>query len=119
MTGEANFRLEFLILFKQLSQMERGGAVYIMTNLNKTTLYVGVTSDLCARIQEHKQGKYRNSFTHRYNLTYCVYYSLFPTIIEAIEREKQLKKFKREKKERLINALNPAWRDLWDDIKKW
>jgi len=99
--------------------MERGGAVYIMTNTNKTTLYIGVTSDLVTRIQEHKYHKYSNSFTSKYNLEYCVYYSFYPTIDEAIEREKQLKKFKREKKERLISSINPEWKDLWEEIKNW
>ena len=99
--------------------MERGGSVYIMTNLNKTTLYVGVTSDLLSRIQEHKGRKYPNSFTSRYNLYHCVYYVNFLTIEEAIEREKQIKKFNRSKKDKIISSMNPEWLDLWGEIQTW
>jgi len=99
--------------------MERGGAIYIMTNVNKTTLYIGVTSDLFSRILEHKQHKYPKSFTSKYNLEICIYYEAFSTIEEAIGREKELKKWRREKKDALINSLNPTWMDLWEDIKNW
>jgi len=90
-----------------------------MTNYNKTTYYVGVTSDLYSRIIEHKTGKYPNSFTSRYRLKYCVYYESLFSIEEAIEREKQVKKYRREKKEALINSINPNWNDLWEIIKEW
>jgi putative endonuclease len=99
--------------------MKKGGAVYIMTNKNKTTLYIGVTSDLYNRILQHKEHYFPKSFTTKYNLTYCIYYESFFSIEEAIMREKMLKKLRREKKEQLINRLNPAWRDLWEDIKEW
>ena len=62
-----------------------------MTNVNHTTLYVGVTSDLYARISDHKEGRYPNSFTYRYHVTKLVYYESFHSIQEAIDREKQLK----------------------------
>ena len=78
-----------------------------MTNKNKTTLYIGVTSDLIARVQQHKQHIFKNSFTDRYNLEYLVYYENFPSIEEAITREKEIKKWRREKKERLIAMKNP------------
>jgi putative endonuclease len=99
--------------------MERGGCIYIMTNYEKTTYYIGVTSDLYSRIYEHKTNKYSGSFTARYKLKYCVYYEALPTILEAIDREKQVKKYRREKKEALINSINPQWKDLWDEIKQW
>lgn len=99
--------------------MESGGCVYIMTNYNKTVLYVGVTSDLISRIQEHKQEKYPDSFTAKYQLKTCVYYEALLTIEEAIGREKQIKKYRREKKEKLINNTNPEWNDLWQVIKEW
>ena len=99
--------------------MEKGGTVYIMTNKNKTTLYVGVTSNLIARAQQHKQHIYKNSFTDRYNLEYLIYFENFSTIEEAIAREKEIKKWRREKKGNLINSINPDWRDLWEDIKNW
>lgn len=82
--------------------MERGGCVYIMTNKNKTTIYIGVTSNLYGRIYDHKTLKYPYSFTARYNLKYCVYYESFYNIEEAISREKELKKWRREKKINLI-----------------
>ena len=99
--------------------MQRGGAVYIMTNKNKTTLYVGVTADLYSRIVQHKEHHFRLSFTARYNLIYCIYFESFFSIEEAIMREKILKKWRREKKVQLINTLNPDWKDLWEEIKEW
>lgn len=99
--------------------MGKGGWVYIMTNKNKTTLYVGVTSDLYARITDHRSHRYPKSFTAQYNLTYCIFYEIHGSIIEAIAREKEVKKWRREKKEALINKLNPNWSDLWEEIKEW
>jgi len=99
--------------------MERGGCMYIMTNKRKTTLYIGVTSDLYARICQHKNHFYPGSFTSRYNLELCIYYESFFSIEEAINREKEVKKWRREKKELLINSLNPEWNDLFDEIKMW
>jgi len=99
--------------------MERGGAVYILTNVTRTALYIGVTSDLLWRLREHREKKYPKSFTAKYNLSICVYYELFSSIEEAIDREKEIKKWRREKKERLINAMNPNWRNLWEDIRDW
>jgi putative endonuclease len=85
----------------------------------KTTLYVGVTSDLQIRISQHKKHYSQNSFTDKYNLEYCVYYENFFSIEEAILRKKQIKKWSRIKKENLINSLNPKWIDLWEEIKDW
>lgn len=99
--------------------MQRGGCIYIMTNKNKTTLYVGVTSNLHSRIYEHKTHVYPKSFTAKYNLEYCVYYEFFPLIEEAINKEKEIKKWRREKKKKLISTLNPEWNDLWEEIKEW
>jgi putative endonuclease len=83
-----------------------------MTNKNKTTLYIGVTNDLCRRIYEHKNHLIKNSFTERYNLEYCIYYEEFPYFNLAINREKELKKWNRQKKEDLINKKNPQWNVL-------
>lgn len=99
--------------------MQYGGIIYILTNKNKTTLYIGVTSNLQARISQHKTKMYPSSFTAKYNLTECVYYEFFPRIEEAIAREKQLKKWNRNKKEDLIARRNPEWKDLWEEIKEW
>ena len=90
-----------------------------MTNKNKTTLYVGITSDLKKRVYEHKNHIYKNSFTHKYNLEYLVYYEGFHSIEEAIFREKQLKSGSRKKKELLINTKNPEWRDLYYEVLEW
>jgi putative endonuclease len=92
--------------------MNKFGYVYIMTNKNKTTLYIGVTTDLVRRIYEHKNHLIKNSFTAQYNLEYCIYYEEFTHIESAINREKELKKWNRKKKEDLINKKNPEWREL-------
>ena len=92
--------------------MNKLGFVYIMTNKNKTTLYIGVTNDLCRRIYEHCNHLIKNSFTDKYNLEYCIYYEEFPYFDLAIKREKELKKWNRQKKEDLINKNNPEWKEL-------
>lgn len=100
-------------------RMVHGGCVYIMVNLRHTVFYTGVTSDLVARISEHKNKIYPNSFTCRYNITKLVYYESFYSIEEAIEREKQIKKYSRFKKVRLVISQNPEWRDLYEEISRW
>ena len=80
--------------------------VYILTNKNKTTLYIGVTNDLSRRIQEHLDGK-GGVFTAKYKVHFLIYYEEFTDINLAIEREKQLKKWGRSKKDRLIKTMNP------------
>jgi putative endonuclease len=95
--------------------MNHGGYVYILTNKNKTTLYIGVTNDLCRRIYQHKNHLIKNSFTDRYNLEYCIYYEYFDYFDLAIHREKELKKWNRNKKEGLINKVNPEWKVLVDE----
>ena len=94
----------------------KAGFIYIITKKNHTTLYIGVTSNLPGRILQHKQKKYRNSFSARYNLEKLVYWEAFQEIGDAIGREKQLKGGSRQKKLDLINARNPAWLDLYDDV---
>ena len=90
--------------------MSMNGFVYIMTNKNKTTLYIGVTNDLCRRIQEHKNHLIKDSFTDKYNIEYCIYYEEFQYFDLAIQREKEIKKWNRRKKEGLINIKNPEWK---------
>jgi putative endonuclease len=92
--------------------MERGGYVYIMTNKYHTTYYVGVTSSLFNRVQEHKDKVYYKSFTKRYNLVKLVYFETFDDIEVAITREKQIKGGSRRKKIMLIEKFNPEWKDL-------
>ena len=94
--------------------------MYIMTNRNRTTLYTGVTSDLPARVVEHRQRAYPASFTARYNCVHLVYYECFHSIEEAIAREKQIKGGSREDKLRLIKQLNADWKDLFDEeVSTW
>jgi putative endonuclease len=84
--------------------------VYITTNPNRTTLYIGVTNDLSTRIQQHYENRGNpKSFAGRYYCYFLLYYERFTNINHAIEREKQIKKWRREKKEKLIISLNPKW----------
>ena len=91
------------------------GFVYILTNKRGGTLYIGVTSDLPKRIYEHKEGV-GGGFTKRYGLKILAYYEVFEEITEAINREKQLKKWNRAWKIELIEKVNPQWRDLYDEL---
>ncbi len=88
------------------------GFAYIMTNVNNSVLYTGVTSDLKERVVRHKSKKYPDSFSARFNICKLVYYEVLDTIGEAIKREKQIKGGSRKKKIDLVNSLNPAWDDL-------
>jgi putative endonuclease len=83
-----------------------------MTNNDRVILYIGVTNDLCRRIYEHKNHLIKDSFTDKYNLEYCIYFEEFPSMSMAIKREKELKKWNREKKENLINKKNPDRKEL-------
>jgi len=80
----------------------------MLTNKNKTTLYIGVTNNLQRRLLEHKKG-IGSKFTKRYNVYYLVYFEKFEDSTLAISREKQLKKWSRMKKEKLIERVNPEW----------
>jgi putative endonuclease len=85
--------------------------VYILSNQNHTVLYIGVTNDLGRRVAEHKAGVHEG-FTKRYKANKLVYFEGSPSIMAAIEREKQLKAGSRAKKLALINASNPYWNEL-------
>ena len=82
--------------------------VYILTNKNRTTFYIGVTNSLSIRLQQHIEsiGTDSNSFVSRYNLKFLIYYEKFTWIQEAIAREKELKGWRREKKINLIKSFN-------------
>ncbi|GAB4093520.1 GIY-YIG nuclease family protein [Flaviaesturariibacter terrae] len=84
-----------------------GGVVYILTNLRKTVLYIGVTSDLRKRLRQHIRHLYPTSFTARYKCTNLVYFERHPTIVDAIRREKLLKDWSRAQKLTLIVSVNP------------
>jgi putative endonuclease len=94
--------------------MPEYGYVYIMASTFKR-LYIGVTSELGLRVQQHKDHRYPNSFTSRYNIDRLVYFERFGVMEEAIARETQLKKWSRIKKVRLIVENNPTWRDLSEE----
>lgn len=96
------------------------GYVYIMSNKNRTTFYVGVTNDLNRRVQEHKDGN-GSIFTSKYKLFDLVYYEVILSIKNAIAREKQLKKWHKDWKINLIKSVNPEMKDLFEigqDINK-
>ncbi len=99
--------------------MERGGCVYIMTNEYRTTLYIGVTSNLPARLFEHTTHAYPNSFTAKYNLKYLIFCQTYFTIEEAIAREKELKGWKRVRKNKLIESVDSTWKDLSAELSEW
>ena len=90
--------------------------VYIVSNRKDGVVYVGVTSELKYRIKSHKTKKYKNSFSARYNLDKLVYYEEYNSIITARAREKQLKSGNRARKIKLIESMNPEWRDLYNEI---
>jgi putative endonuclease len=85
--------------------------VYIMSNMART-LYIGVTNNVYRRVAQHRSGS-GSLFTARYGVTRLVYVESTPDIEAAIAREKQLKRWRRERKIELIEALNPGWRDLY------
>ena len=90
--------------------------VYILTNRPNGTLYVGVTNDLVRRIYEHRQGS-ADGFTKRYRLNSLVYFEKHETMPLAIQREKNMKRWPRAWKARLINERNRDWRDLYGEIQ--
>ena len=89
--------------------------VYFVANAHNNVLYVGVTNNLIRRIYEHKS-KLVKGFTQKYNVDRLVYYEVFDNINGAIEREKKIKGWSRKKKNALVNAFNPAWKDLYQSI---
>ena len=89
--------------------------IYILSNGTNSTVYIGVSNDLRRRIKEHRQGE-DNSFTKRYHVYKLVYFEEYSNVNDAIAREKQLKCWRREKKNALIETINPQWRDLFEDL---
>jgi putative endonuclease len=79
------------------------------------TLYIGVTNDLIRRVNEHKQDKI-DGFTKEYTCHKLIYFEQTESVESALNREKQLKKWRREKKEKLISNSNPGWKDLYSKI---
>jgi len=96
---------------------EMGGYVYILASRRHGTLYVGVTSDLLRRVWEHRESIVPG-FTKKYHVHRLVYYEEFGSIVDAIEREKRMKKWRRDWKIRLIEEANPEWVDLYDNLAR-
>jgi putative endonuclease len=94
--------------------MARHYYVYILSS-KAGTIYIGVTGNLARRVEEHRQ-KLVPGFTRRYDITKLVYYEVADNPLSAIEREKQLKGWRRSKKVTLVESVNPEWRDLAGDL---
>jgi putative endonuclease len=86
-----------------------------MTTVSNTALYTGVTNNLVRRVYEHKNDLIEG-FTKRYKVHKIVYFDIGEDVLAVIEREKQIKSWRRQKKLGLINAFNPDWHDLYDEI---
>ena len=95
--------------------MEKGGYVYFMANRRNGTLYIGVTSDLPKRVWEHKND-FVAGFTSRYSVHTLVWFEPHAVMESAIAKEKTIKEWQRRWKVKLIEELNPEWRDLYSDI---
>ena len=98
-----------------MASVNKQPAVYILASKRNGTLYIGVTSDLVKRILEHKNNVVEG-FTKRYNVHHLVWYELHESMEPAINREKQLKEWKRKWKLELIERSNPNWHDLYPMI---
>ena len=96
--------------------MDTPSYVYMLASQRYGTLYIGVTSDLVKRVWEHRNEFFGDSFTQRYAVKTLVWYEEHGDIVAAMAREKQLKKWERKWKIRLVSSENPMWRDLYGDI---
>ena len=90
--------------------------VYLITNWNNKVIYTGVTNNLTRRIYEHKN-KLVDDFSKKYNIDKLVYFEQTTDIYAAISREKEIKKWRREKKNNLVNSANPEWKDLSEELQ--
>ena len=91
------------------------GFVYMMSDKPRGVIYIGVTSDLHDRIWEHRN-EANKGFTSKYKARKLIWFERHPSIVLAIQREKSLKRYKRERKINLVEAFNPTWQDLWEQI---
>ena len=90
--------------------------VYLLSNWNHHVLYVGITNDLARRIYEHKQ-KLVKGFTEKYNVSKLVYFEETSDVRSPLAREKEIKKWRREKKDALVQSVSPEWLDLMTERK--
>ena len=97
--------------------MQHNYFVYIVANPSRSTIYVGVTNDLKRRLSEHYENRgIRTTFAGRYHCYELVYFERFQMVQHAIDREKEIKKWRREKKNRLIQSFNPGYKNLNPEI---
>lgn len=89
--------------------------VYILANRHHTVFYTGFTNNLGRRVYEHKHGL-NEGFTKKFNCHHLLYYETFTSAQEGLHREKQIKRYRRAWKKNLINTMNPAWKDLYEDF---
>ncbi len=92
--------------------------VYMMTNKYRNVLYTGVTNDLIRRAYEHRNHLLKDSFTAKYHVTDLVYFEQTTDVRAAIEREKQIKSWSRDRKNALVESQNPTWADQYNDLIK-
>lgn len=90
--------------------------VYMLANCTNTVVYTGVTSDLVKRVYQHKNDMDPKSFTSKYQVHKLVYYEETGYMRAALEREKQIKKWNRARKNKIITQMNPNWEDLYESI---
>ena len=95
--------------------MEKQFYVYILASKRNGTLYTGVTSNIIQRVWQHKN-KEAKGFTAKYDIDKLVYYEVHYSADSAFTREKQVKKWRRSWKLKMIESINPAWRDLYHDL---
>lgn len=99
---------------QKIKMVKKQPAVYILASKRNGTLYTGVTADLLGRVWEHKNDAIEG-FTKKYSVHRLVYFEQHETMPSAIEREKQIKKWKRKWKQELIEEQNPSWKDLHEE----
>jgi len=90
--------------------------VYILSNKNNKVLYTGVTNNLYCRVCQHKEGE-GSKFTSKYRVTKLVYYEAFENVMDALNREKQIKGGSRQRKVDLVREFNPNWNDLFNELQ--
>jgi len=91
--------------------------IYILTNKPRGVLYIGLTTNLIKRVDDHKN-KRTDGFAKKYNLTTLVYYERQESLDQAAHRERLMKKWKRQWKIELVETMNPNWYDLYEDLKQ-
>jgi putative endonuclease len=92
--------------------------VYLLTNEKGNVIYTGVTNDLIRRVYEHKNHFDKSSFTARYNVDKLVYFEMTNDVESAINREKQIKSWNRDRKTSSIMEMNPRWEDLYEQMTR-